>query len=92
MMPSVIWSDIELYVGIFTACIPNLRQFFVRFVLLKSEKKTRLSSAVSEARHSAFLSKSKRSQQLSDIDTICADESYDGSMPTQSPSSSPPRA
>ncbi|KDN65040.1 putative CFEM domain-containing protein [Colletotrichum sublineola] len=47
MMPAVVWSGIELNVGIFTACIPNLRQFFVRFILGRSEKKKRLASIVS---------------------------------------------
>ncbi|TQN64807.1 Satratoxin biosynthesis SC1 cluster protein 4, partial [Colletotrichum shisoi] len=45
MMPSVIWSDIELNVGVFTASIPNIRQFFVRFILRQSEKKKRLTAA-----------------------------------------------
>ncbi|EFQ30518.1 CFEM domain-containing protein [Colletotrichum graminicola] len=47
MLPSVVWTGIELYVGVFTACIPNLRQFFVRFILGHSEKKKRLASVMS---------------------------------------------
>ncbi|KAK6206182.1 cfem domain-containing protein [Colletotrichum tabaci] len=39
MMPIVIWSGVELNVGIFIACIPSIRQFFVRFILGHSEKK-----------------------------------------------------
>ncbi|OHX01242.1 CFEM domain-containing protein, partial [Colletotrichum incanum] len=29
-LPTAVWSDIELYVGVFTACIPSMRQFFER--------------------------------------------------------------
>ncbi|GKT66038.1 CFEM domain-containing protein [Colletotrichum tofieldiae] len=79
MMPSVIWSDIELNVGIFTACIPNLRQFFVRFILGQSEKKRRRSSAVlgnSEVSKSTPKSLTL-TQQLTELDTM--DESHDGS-------------
>ncbi|KAK2060209.1 CFEM domain-containing protein [Colletotrichum caudatum] len=47
MLPIVVWSAIELNVGIFTACIPNIRQFFVRFILGHSEKKKRLESVMS---------------------------------------------
>ncbi|KAK1977762.1 CFEM domain-containing protein, partial [Colletotrichum cereale] len=72
MMPSVIWSDIELNVGIFTACIPNLRQFFVRFVLGQSEKKKRLASVVSD--YTAGMRSTPRSQgltqQSNELDTI----------------------
>ncbi|KAF6805962.1 CFEM domain-containing protein [Colletotrichum plurivorum] len=81
MMPSVIWADIELYVGVFTACIPNLRQFFVRFILRKSEKKTRLSSAVSgdQSTKNSMASRSRKpptlAQQLSEIDTM--DDGHD---------------
>ncbi|TEA14506.1 Satratoxin biosynthesis SC1 cluster protein 4 [Colletotrichum sidae] len=79
MMPSVIWSDIELYVGIFTACIPNMRQFFVSFVLRKSEKQKRLSEAKSGgSRGSNFTPKTPTlTRQLSDLDN--ADESHHGS-------------
>lgn len=83
MMPSVIWADIELYVGVFTACIPNLRQFFVRFILRKSEKKERLSSAVSGSQltKESMASRASRkpptlAQQLSEIDTM--DDGHDG--------------
>ncbi|GKT70786.1 CFEM domain-containing protein [Colletotrichum tofieldiae] len=75
----VIWSDIELNVGIFTACIPNLRQFFVRFILGQSEKKRRRSSAVlgnSEVSKSTPKSLTL-TQQLTELDTM--DESHDGS-------------
>ncbi|KZL82542.1 cfem domain-containing protein, partial [Colletotrichum incanum] len=41
---TAVWSDIELYVGIFTACIPNIRQFFIRFILRRSDKTEGLSS------------------------------------------------
>ncbi|KAK2025920.1 hypothetical protein LX32DRAFT_684926 [Colletotrichum zoysiae] len=47
MLPIVVWSAIELNVGIFTACIPNIRQFFVRFILGHSDKKKRLASVMS---------------------------------------------
>ncbi|KZL74541.1 cfem domain-containing protein [Colletotrichum incanum] len=79
MMPSVIWSDIELNVGIFTACIPNLRQFFVRFILGQSEKKKRLTSiALSNSEDPKSMPKSQTlTQQLSELDTM--DESHDSS-------------
>ncbi|KXH48285.1 CFEM domain-containing protein [Colletotrichum salicis] len=70
MMPSVIWTDLELYVGIFTACISTLRQFFVRFILRQSEKKKRLSSAAAEYRGSMLTPKKGGSQQMSELDTI----------------------
>ncbi|KAK1636285.1 CFEM domain-containing protein [Colletotrichum phormii] len=70
MMPSVIWTDLELYVGIFTACIPTLRQFFVRFIFRQSEKKKRLSSAAAEYRGSMLTPKIGGSQQMSELDTI----------------------
>ncbi|TKW55229.1 hypothetical protein CTA1_9419 [Colletotrichum tanaceti] len=47
MMPIVIWSGVELNVGIFIACIPSIRQFFVRFILGHSEKKKRLAPITS---------------------------------------------
>ncbi|KAK1529309.1 CFEM domain-containing protein [Colletotrichum costaricense] len=79
MMPSVIWTDLELYVGIFTACIPTLRQFFVRFILQQSEKKKRLSSAAAEYRSSMLTPKKGGSQQMSELDTI--DESSHHNSP-----------
>ncbi|UQC88539.1 CFEM domain-containing protein [Colletotrichum lupini] len=79
MMPSVIWTDLELYVGIFTACIPTLRQFFVRFILQQSEKKKRLSSAAAEYRGSMLTPKKGGSQQMSELDTI--DESSHHNSP-----------
>ncbi|KAJ3949188.1 uncharacterized protein N0V96_000303 [Colletotrichum fioriniae] len=79
MMPSVIWTDLELYVGIFTACIPTLRQFFVRFILGQSEKKKRLNSAAAEYRSSILTPKKGGSQQISELDTI--DESSHNNSP-----------
>ncbi|KAK7433675.1 CFEM domain-containing protein [Colletotrichum acutatum] len=78
MMPSVIWTDLELYVGIFTACIPTLRQFFVRFILQQSEKKKRLSSAAAEYRSSILTPKKGGSQQMSELDTV-DESSYNNS-------------
>lgn len=80
MMPSVIWSDIELYVGVFTACIPNLRQFFVRFILGQSEKKKRLSSALTGSANSNMTPRSKRStlshnlSEFDDLDNLDMDD------------------
>ncbi|KAK2769576.1 CFEM domain-containing protein [Colletotrichum kahawae] len=88
MMPSVIWSDIELYVGIFTACIPNLRQFFVRFILGQSEKKKRLSSAISGSANSNMTPRSKRSNHLSEFDDLDNLDADDISSP-QTPSKPP---
>nr|XP_036578536.1 CFEM domain-containing protein [Colletotrichum truncatum]KAF6785831.1 CFEM domain-containing protein [Colletotrichum truncatum] len=39
-LPIVIWSDIELCAGVFTACIPTTRQFFCKFVFRKAGKVT----------------------------------------------------
>ncbi|GJD02198.1 CFEM domain-containing protein [Colletotrichum higginsianum] len=80
MVPSVIWSDIELNVGVFTASIPNIRQFFVRFILRQSEKKKRLTAARSgntEGFSKNTARASTLAQQLSELDTM--DESHDGS-------------
>ncbi|KAJ3960676.1 hypothetical protein N0V92_002687 [Colletotrichum tropicale] len=91
MMPSVIWSDIELYVGIFTACIPNLRQFFVRFILGQSEKKKRLSSAISGSANSNMTPRSKRStlshnlSEFDDLDNLDADEMSSPQTPSKPP-------
>ncbi|KAL0930153.1 CFEM domain-containing protein [Colletotrichum truncatum] len=71
MMPSVVWTDIELYVGIFTACIPNLRQFFNAFILRKTEKRKRLNSAVSGDKDLPFTPRRATiTQQLSEIDNM----------------------
>ncbi|KAI8309824.1 Satratoxin biosynthesis SC1 cluster protein 4, partial [Colletotrichum sp. SAR11_59] len=91
MMPSVIWSDIELYVGIFTACIPNLRQFFVRFILGQSEKKKRLSSAISGSANSNMTPRSKRStlshnlSEFDDLDNLDADDIPSPQTPSKPP-------
>ncbi|KAF0327483.1 CFEM domain-containing protein [Colletotrichum asianum] len=91
MMPSVIWSDIELYVGIFTACIPNLRQFFVRFILGQSEKKKRLSSAISGSANSNMTPRSKRStlshnlSEFDDLDNLDADDMSSPQTPSKPP-------
>ncbi|KAK6226428.1 cfem domain-containing protein [Colletotrichum tabaci] len=80
MMPSVIWSDIELNVGVFTASIPNIRQFVVRFILRQSDKKKRLTAARSgntEGSSKNMARASTLTQQLSELDTM--DESHDGS-------------
>ncbi|OLN97791.1 hypothetical protein CCHL11_02519 [Colletotrichum chlorophyti] len=82
MMPAVLWSDIELNVGIFTACIPNLRQFFVRFILGRSERKKSLSLAVAGDKgfNSHSMPKTPTfTQQLSELDTVDMGQSQDGS-------------
>ncbi|KZL77393.1 CFEM domain-containing protein, partial [Colletotrichum tofieldiae] len=38
-IPTRVWTDTELYVGIFTACLPCTRQFFCRFILRRIRKK-----------------------------------------------------
>ncbi|OHE92445.1 CFEM domain-containing protein [Colletotrichum orchidophilum] len=48
--PSAVWSDVELDVGIFTACIPNMRQFVCRFVLRESRRAEKLSSTHAQNR------------------------------------------
>jgi len=72
MLPTVVWTAIELYVGVFTACIPNLRQFFVRFILGRSEKKERLASVNSGyARGSRSAPKPRvLTQQFDALETI----------------------
>ncbi|KAK1994256.1 hypothetical protein LX36DRAFT_713996 [Colletotrichum falcatum] len=73
MMPVVVWSDIELNVGIFTACIPNLRQFFVRFILGRSEKKRRLASVISGHSDSRSMPRSQgltQAQQFNELNTV----------------------
>ncbi|KAK2045663.1 hypothetical protein LZ31DRAFT_520436 [Colletotrichum somersetense] len=77
MLPTVIWSAIELNVGIFTACIPNIRQFFVRFILGHSDKKKRLASVMSGyARGSASAPKPQGLiQQFDDNELEPVDES-----------------
>lgn len=91
MMPSVIWSDIELYVGVFTACIPNLRQFFVRFILGQSEKKKRLSSALTGSVNSNMTPRSKRStlshnlSEFDDLDNLDMDDISSPQTPSKPP-------
>ncbi|KAF5484485.1 Satratoxin biosynthesis SC1 cluster protein 4 [Colletotrichum siamense] len=91
MMPSVIWSDIELYVGVFTACIPNLRQFFVRFILGQSEKKKRLSSALTGSANSNMTPRSKRStlshnlSEFDDLDNLDMDDISSPQTPSKPP-------
>ncbi|KAK1671717.1 hypothetical protein BDP55DRAFT_675237 [Colletotrichum godetiae] len=43
-MPVAVWSDVELDVGIFTTCIPNIWQFVCRFILKDPERVEKLSS------------------------------------------------
>ncbi|KAK1712076.1 hypothetical protein BDP67DRAFT_566469 [Colletotrichum lupini] len=43
-MPVAVWSDIELDVGVFTTCIPNIWQFVRRFILKDPKRVEKLSS------------------------------------------------
>lgn len=43
-MPAAMWTDIEVYVAVFVACIPNTRQFIWGVILRRHNKGHKLGS------------------------------------------------